>query len=120
MNNLKTFKLQKWRYVVSASDPEKQTLRYELVDDNHGITISSHGVLTWDPTEAGRYEVTVRAIDPCGLGATQNFLVVVEICACEGQNGGMCIWKNGQSICKCPNGCKGERCVTICLFFLKA
>lgn len=108
--NLRSFRKQKWRHVISASDPEMQRLRYELVGENHGMTVSSHGVLTWHPTKAGRYEFVVKAIDPCGLSTTQNFVNDVEICACEGQNGGICIWKGDKRVCKWPDGCKGERC----------
>ncbi|XP_057308788.1 von Willebrand factor D and EGF domain-containing protein-like isoform X2 [Hydractinia symbiolongicarpus] len=108
--NLRSFRKQKWRHVISASDPEMQRLRYELVGENYGMTVSSHGVLTWHPTKAGRYEFIVKAIDPCGLSTTRNFVNDVEICSCEGQNGGICIWQGDKSVCKCPEGCKGERC----------
>lgn len=105
---LKPFKAQTWRYVITASDPEKQRLTYEFVGNNHGMMISSVGVLTWYPTQNKTYEFTIKVTDPCGLSATQKFMAGVESCICEGRNGGICVWKGTQGVCQCPSGCKGK------------
>lgn len=110
---LKTLRKQSWRYVISASDPEKQTLRYEIVGDRHNMSISSHGVVTWYPILVEEYIFTVKVIDPCGLSVSLKLVVNVETCSCDGHNNGICIWKDGKSFCKCLDGCKGERCVNI-------
>lgn len=107
---LKTLRKQSWRYVISASDPEKQTLRYEIVGDRHNMSISSHGVVTWYPILVEEYIFTVKVIDPCGLSVSLKLVVNVETCSCDGHNNGICIWKDGKSFCKCLDGCKGERC----------
>ena len=78
------------------------------------MRISSAGILTWHPTELKVYGFTVEVADPCGLKATQKFIVDVRHCFCEGQNGGRCVWNNPTvptegSKCICPDGCKGER-----------
>ncbi|XP_057308609.1 von Willebrand factor D and EGF domain-containing protein-like isoform X3 [Hydractinia symbiolongicarpus] len=110
VQKLKPFKAQTWRYVIPASDPEKQRLTYEFVGNNHGMMISSAGVLTWYPTQNKTYEFTIQVTDPCGLSATQKFMADVKSCICEGRNGGICVWKGTQGVCQCPSGCKGEGC----------
>ena len=45
------FKGQKWRFEVPVSDPEKQPIYFEFLDNSHGMEISSEGVITWVPSE---------------------------------------------------------------------
>ena len=111
---LYAFKGQTWKHQVAASDPESRPVKYAFVGENHGMRLSSTGIITWIPTESRLYNFTINVKDPCGLNASKQFLLDVKQCSCDGHNGAECAWMtkhqadNG-SYCVCPPGCKGER-----------
>ncbi|MSN26302.1 MAG: hypothetical protein GJV46_10600 [Geobacter sp.] len=65
-------------YPVIASDPNGDLLNYSLTTKPSGMTINSTtGLIYWNPSDKGTYSVTVKAVDPSGLSATQSFKVTV-------------------------------------------
>jgi hypothetical protein len=67
------------RYQALASDPDGDTLQYELVEAPVGMTIGSNGVMVW-PAPAngprqGEYTVRLRVKDSKGGEATQAFVI---------------------------------------------
>lgn len=110
---LYAFKGQKWRYQLSATDPESRAIKYDFVGESYGMKLSSAGVITWIPAELKVYNFTIKAEDPCELNTSKQFFIDVKACSCEGKNDGKCAWKNpaqpdNGSYCVCPTGCKGE------------
>lgn len=68
-------------YVVKASDPDNDTLLFSLEEGPEGMSINSTtGIVQWAAEVTGTYPVTVRATDPSGLFAEQNFTVEVLGC----------------------------------------
>jgi len=110
------FKGQEWKFTLPAKDPEAQRLKYSFIGNNHGMRISSDGILSWTPHELGSFTFEVKVEDPCGLTAQQQFKVQVASCMCEGENGGICKWDStpgdvNKTTCVCPDGCQGEKCL---------
>lgn len=69
-------------FQLNASDPESGTLRYEVSIDGLPAgeaepTVSSDGLFSFTPSEAGTFDVTVRAIDALDLAAEETFSVAV-------------------------------------------
>ncbi|MEQ8848076.1 putative Ig domain-containing protein [Botrimarina sp.] len=70
-----------YAYDVAASDPEGDTLVYELAKRPVGMSIDAlSGAVRWTPTaeQLGLQEVVVRVIDTLGGTATQTFTVYVN------------------------------------------
>lgn len=68
---------QAYTYDVNATDSDGDTLIYSLTTTHSGMSInSSTGLITWTPTAAGDYNVTVRVSDGA-LFATQSFTITV-------------------------------------------
>ncbi|BBA70568.1 Ig domain-containing protein [Geobacter sulfurreducens] len=67
-------------YAVSASDPDGDSLTFSLTASPSGMTISTAGVIAWNPdyADAGSYTVTVKAADPAGLFATQSYTLIIS------------------------------------------
>lgn len=67
-----------YTYDVEATDPNEDTLTYSLTISPTGMTINSTtGVITWTPTAAGNYDVTVEVSDG-SKSATQSFTITVD------------------------------------------
>ena len=65
-----------YQYPVAASDPENNTLTYQLAAGPAGMSIqASTGVLMWSPTtsQLGNYLVAVQVNDGHGGSATQQY-----------------------------------------------
>lgn len=70
-------KNQAYTYDVNATDPDGDTLVYSLTTTPGGMSInSSTGLITWTPTAAGAYNVTVEVSDGA-LFATQSYTITV-------------------------------------------
>jgi internalin A len=69
---------QAYDYDVDAADPDGDTLTYSLITKPLGMSIdSSTGLIFWNPTETGDYDVTVEVSDG-ELSDTQSFTVTVD------------------------------------------
>lgn len=67
-----------YTYDVKATDPNGDTITYSLTVSPTGMTINSDtGVITWTPTAAGSFEVTVEVSDE-SKSATQSFTITVD------------------------------------------
>ena len=67
-----------YAYDVEATDPNEDTLTYSLTVSPTGMTINSTtGVITWTPTAAGNFDVTVEVSDD-SKSATQSFTITVD------------------------------------------
>jgi len=67
-----------YTYDVEATDPNEDTLTYSLTVSPTGMTINSTtGVISWTPTIADSYEVTVKVSDS-SKSATQSFTIIVD------------------------------------------
>lgn len=69
-----------YSYDVNASDLNADTLTYSLTQAPNGMTVNAaSGLISWVPMsgQVGSHAVTVRAVDPGGLAATQSFTLVV-------------------------------------------
>jgi len=69
-----------YSYDVNATDLNADTLSYALTQSPSGMTINAaSGLINWVPLsgQVGSHPVTVRAVDPGGLAATQSFTLVV-------------------------------------------
>ncbi|MEM7392210.1 MAG: putative Ig domain-containing protein, partial [Verrucomicrobiota bacterium] len=68
-----------WSYDVVGVDPNPadNPVSYELALAPDGMTMTPGGALSWTPTEAGRYQVEVKAVDPLGAFFLQGFFITV-------------------------------------------
>lgn len=70
-------KNQAYSYDVNATDSDGDTLVYSLTTTPSGMSInSSTGLITWTPTAAGNYNVTIEVSD-AALFAIQSFTITV-------------------------------------------
>lgn len=70
-------KNQAYTYDVNATDSDGDTLTYSLTIKPSGMSInSSSGLITWTPTAAGAYNVTVMVSDGA-LFTTQSYTITV-------------------------------------------
>ena len=68
-----------YTYGVEATDPNGDILTYSLTVSPSGMTISSTtGVISWTPTTAGSFEVTVEVSDE-NKSETQSFTIIVDV-----------------------------------------
>jgi len=68
-----------YTYDVEATDPNEDTLTYSLTVNPTGMTINSTtGVISWTPTTAGSFDVTVEVSDG-NRSATQSFTITVDV-----------------------------------------
>ncbi|OUL29670.1 hypothetical protein BV378_05730, partial [Nostoc sp. RF31YmG] len=69
-----------YNYQVVATDPDAgDRLTYQLLSSPTGMSIdSTTGLLTWNNTIAGNYQVVVGAVDAGGLGAAQGFTLTAR------------------------------------------
>ena len=91
-----------YTYDVDATDPNGDTLTYSLTVSPSGMTINSTtGVITWTPTIADSYDVTVEVSDD-SKSDTQSFTITVAktlLTSIEVQPSAMTIKKgNSQTI----------------------
>ena len=67
-----------YSYDVDAIDPDNESLTYSLLTAPAGMVINaSSGLISWIPSSAGLFAVTVQASDPFGAAATQSFNITV-------------------------------------------
>jgi len=67
-----------YTYAVEATDPNEDTLTYSLTVSPTGMTINSTtGVISWTPTAAGSFDVTVEVSDD-SKSDTQSFTIIVD------------------------------------------
>jgi hypothetical protein len=67
-----------YTYDVEATNPNGDILTYSLTTGPNGITINSAtGVISWTPTTAGSFEVTVEVSDE-SKSETQSFTIIVD------------------------------------------
>jgi hypothetical protein len=70
-----------YTYDVEATDVDGDTLVYSLASSPTGMTINSFsGVISWTPSTAGDYDVTIEVSDG-DLFETQSFTIAVAITA---------------------------------------
>ena len=68
-----------YTYDVEATDLNEDTLTYSLTVNPTGMTINSTtGVISWTPTTAGSFDVTVEVSDG-NRSATQSFTITVDV-----------------------------------------
>ncbi len=70
---------QEYQYSVMASDPDGDSLTYQLTAAPAGMTVSPTGLISWqaDVTQLGLNNASLRVEDGRGGFATQNFVVEV-------------------------------------------
>ena len=67
-----------YTYDVEATDPNGDVLTYSLTTSPNGMAINSAtGVISWTPTTAENFEVTVEVSDE-NKSETQSFIIVVD------------------------------------------
>jgi len=67
-----------YNYGVEATDPEEDVLTYSLTENPLGMSIvSTTGIISWTPTDAGLFGVGVKVSDPDGLFDVQSFNITV-------------------------------------------
>jgi YD repeat-containing protein len=68
-----------YQYQIEASDPDGQTLRYQLLESPQGMTIdAASGLLSWTTPVNGNYQVVVAVFDSEGLGVTQGYTLTAK------------------------------------------
>ncbi|WP_214175990.1 Ig-like domain-containing protein [Geomobilimonas luticola] len=65
-------------YQVAATDPQGQALTYTLPVAPAGMTVSGAGLITWAPSVAGNYNVTVRVTNTSGRYTDSSFTLTVN------------------------------------------
>ena len=69
-----------YQYQIEASDPDGQTLRYQLLESPQGMTIeTASGLLSWTTPVNGNYQVVLAAFDAEGLGVTQGYTLTAKV-----------------------------------------
>ncbi len=72
---------QAYRYAVTATDPDGEVLRYELIASPAGMQLDAvTGAIAWTPNDAqlAASDVTVIVRDPHGASDTQEFRVIIN------------------------------------------
>jgi len=86
-------KNQAYTYDVNATDSDGDTLVYSLTTTPSGMSInSSTGLITWTPTAAGNYNVTVRVSDGALFDTQSYTITVAESGTCDIGPAGGCIF----------------------------
>ncbi|MCA2577755.1 MAG: tandem-95 repeat protein [Microcystis sp. M41BS1] len=69
-----------YQYQIQASDPEGQSLTYQLIESPQGMTINANtGLVQWNTPITGNYKVVVAAFDSQGLGVTQGYTLTSKV-----------------------------------------
>ena len=67
-----------YTYTIEATDPDGDTLTYDLTDSPAGMTIDeNNGTISWTPATAGSFDVTVEVSDG-ELSDVQTFTITVS------------------------------------------
>lgn len=75
---------KQYTYAVRATDPDGDALSYSVSAQDAsgnpvtGIAVDGSGLVTWTPTTAGTYRLSVSVVDEHGLGAVKIYDVVVH------------------------------------------
>ena len=71
-----------FQYQAQASDPDGDKLHYEMVNGPFGMTMSKDGSISWTLPQGdqhqGDFAVSIRALDPNGGAATQDFTIHLD------------------------------------------
>ncbi len=69
-----------YSYMLEATDPEGESLTYQLLSGPPGMSLSETGLLSWEPTvgDVGLYDIHLGVVDPKGLGGAQQFALTVR------------------------------------------
>jgi len=69
-----------YSYMLEATDPEGESLIYQLLSGPPGMSVSETGLLSWEPTasDVGLYDIHLGVVDPKGLGGAQQFALTVR------------------------------------------
>jgi RHS repeat-associated protein len=73
---------QLYQYAVAAHDPDGDSLTYSLVNPPVGMIIGPQsGLLQWTPGsgQTGQFSIVLRATDPLGVYASENYTIVVAV-----------------------------------------
>lgn len=77
-----------YTYNVEANDPDGDSITYFLVIKPNGMNInSSIGLITWTPSTAGEYDVTIKISDGEFFNY-QEFKIIVDLITVEGEYSG--------------------------------
>ena len=69
-----------YQYQIQASDPDGQSLTYQLIESPQGMTINANtGLVQWNTPITGNYKVVVAAFDSQGLGVTQGYTLAAKV-----------------------------------------
>jgi RHS repeat-associated protein len=69
-----------YQYQIQASDPDGQSLTYQLIESPQGMTINTNtGLVQWNTPITGNYKVVVAAFDSLGLGVTQGYNLTAKV-----------------------------------------
>lgn len=69
---------QPYLYQLQVMDPDPgATVNYQLLTGPTGMTLSTTGLLLWEPKQEGQVQVSVEALDNTGRRATQGWTLVV-------------------------------------------
>lgn len=86
-------KNQAYTYDVNATDSDGDTLVYSLTTTPSGMSInSSTGLITWTPTAAGNYNVTVEVSDGALFDTQSYTITVADSGTCDIGPAGGCIF----------------------------
>jgi hypothetical protein len=66
-----------YRYKINAFDPNGDKLSFRLDSAPVGASISSDGVLTWNPTQTGKYDFSIIVSDGTN-DVSQSFTLMVK------------------------------------------
>ena len=71
---VRTLVNQTYRYAVSATDPERDTLTYELTNAPAEMSIDPvSGLIEWNPDTTGTVSISIKVTDPLGGSDTQDY-----------------------------------------------
>ena len=89
---------------ATDSDLPANTLSYSLVSAPSGVNVDANGVITWGPSNAGSYQITMRVVDngTPPLSATNSFTVGVLPAATPPS--GLVSWWTGDGTTADKNG----------------
>jgi RHS repeat-associated protein len=66
-----------YSYAVVADDPEDNPITFNLIQSPVGMSISSAGMVSWQPDNAGTYAIEILVADNRGGSVSQSFNILV-------------------------------------------
>lgn len=94
---------------IEASDPENQTVTFQLKENYEGVRLSTAGVFKWKPEKTGMSQFEVIAKDRCGKASSIVLNINVTLCACAEREVCQVVQNFTEQYvqCICPKGCTG-------------